>query len=81
MTLKSTFDKVLGEKIELPEELGACVGSAGKVTLRQAIVYSIISKAMKGDLQAAAFIRDIGGEKTAQAAKPIEQTLTVRLTE
>lgn len=80
VTLKGAFEKALGMKVDGGDDPLASLRSADALTLGQAIVFSIIEKAMHGDLQAAAFIRDITGQKAApKEKKEKEQTLQVKI--
>lgn len=84
-TLKTVFRKTLDAQIRPPEGMEEMIGSETSVTVQQAIVYSIIQKAMSGDLKAAEFIRDLtDGKKNDPAKKPpsaAERCVTVRVIE
>ena len=54
--------------------------SDGVVTVKYAVLAKVIDKALKGDLQAAAFIRDTIGEKPTEKTQT-ELTLTQALVE
>ena len=70
-TLKSVMLGELRQKVETE--------SGESVSRQSAIALAIIDKAMKGDLHAAAFIRDLTDKATEEKALP--QSVTVRVIE
>ncbi len=70
-SFKSLFEKALGECIETE--------SGESISRRDAIVLAIIDKAMRGDLPAVNFIKDLTQKKSAAKTKASEEVVRVKV--